>query len=173
MTKPALIIVLMFVLALGAGVVAGKLSTRVLPSVAVPVERPVGSLSDLNLTGDQRAQMKRIWEDVRDTAHDCEREKENIRRTHEANVVALLSEAQREKYQNMTNEANAAGRKIDARRQTAFDDAVAKTMGILNEQQRLAYRQILQERVGETPTHAENEASAGGSKGNSASQPAP
>ncbi|HWE93922.1 MAG TPA: hypothetical protein VG269_08170 [Tepidisphaeraceae bacterium] len=173
MTKPTLIIVLMFVLALGAGVVAGKLSSRVAPQVVTAGERPVESLSDLNLTGDQRAQMKRIWELVRDTAHDCEREKENIRRTHEANVVALLSEAQREKYQNMTNEANAAGRKIDARRQTAFDDAVAKTLGILNEQQRLAYRQILQDRVGETPSHAENDGPAGGSKGNSASPTAP
>jgi hypothetical protein len=173
MTKPALIIVLMFVLALGAGVVAGKLSTRVLPSVAVPVERPVGSLSELKLTGDQRALMQRIWEQVRDTAHDCEREKENIRRTHEANVMALLSDAQRKKYAEMTDEGNAAGKKVDARRQAAFDDAVARTLGILNEEQRQAYRQILQDRVGETPTHAGNEASAGGSKGNSASQPAP
>ena len=52
-----LVVVLMFALALGAGVVAGKLSSR---GTAPTIE--TGTLSEeLKLTADQQKQMQRIW----------------------------------------------------------------------------------------------------------------
>jgi hypothetical protein len=160
----------MFVLALGAGVVAGKLSARVSQSPAT-TDHPAASLTKaLDLSNDQNAQMKHIWEHVRDVAHRCARERNSLKQEHEDKVVALLKDTQRAQYEQINKATNAESDAIDSAEKQAFDDAVKKTRGMLNDQQRLVYDQILKDRVGDSLSGID---SAGhGASGNSASQPA-
>ena len=148
MTRSTIIVVLMFVLALGAGVVAGKLSARISQP---PAERTAANLTtQLDLSSDQRAQMQHIWEHVRDVAHRCARDKKILTKEHEDAVVALLNDIQKEKYKQLTDDTNADAAKIDALEKQTFEDAVKKTREMLNDQQRLAYDQILKDRVGDS-----------------------
>ncbi|MDB5291374.1 MAG: hypothetical protein JWL69_2615 [Phycisphaerales bacterium] len=148
MRRPTIIVVLMFVLALGAGVVAGKLSARVSQPAA---ERTATSLTtQLDLSSDQRAQMQHIWEHVREVAHRCARDKETLKKEHEDAVVSLLTDAQKVKYAELTKNANTDKEKIDTLEKQTFEDAVKKTREMLNDQQRLAYDQILKDRVGDS-----------------------
>lgn len=144
--KTGLLIVLMFVLALGAGVVAGKLATR----PPAPVVVPVGSaLSDeLQLSPAQREQMRGIWEAVRDTAQSCARDASAAQQHEQEELIKMLTPDQQARFDRLQAQTRARVDVLEARRKSAFRDAVERTKQLLNPDQRRVYEQILRTRVG-------------------------
>ncbi len=152
MNKTVLIVVmLMFALALGAGVVAGKLSSRLPAAEPAPPSR--GTLADvLHLTPDQQAKMAAVWEGVRDTSRNCIADAEKVQRDLDQARMAMLTDEQRKKYQELSDAASGKIAEIDAKRKQAFKKAVEETNGhILDESQRKIYDQIIKDRVGDVP----------------------
>jgi Spy/CpxP family protein refolding chaperone len=147
------ILVLMFAVALGAGVVAGKLSTRVQVEPVQPARQ--GTLTDaLNLTPKQRDQMQAIWENVRATANDCLEQAKRAQSDQDAALMKILTADQKAQYQKLNNETIGKIAVLDARRKESFKKAIDATNLILDESQRKRYAQIIKDRVGELPDGA-------------------
>jgi len=138
------------VLALGAGVVAGTLGRRVLTSQPNLASESGSTLSqELGLSSDQRDRMQQIWEGVRDTAHDCQEQAQQLQKQRDDAVVAMLTEEQKAKYSQLTIECVGKIALLNTRREAAFGKAVDQTKSILSDSQRKVYEQMIQSRVGQ------------------------
>lgn len=147
-TTVLLALVLMFGLAIGAGAVAGKLSSRF--STTPPVER--GTLSEeLKLSPEQRVQMQAIWEAVQKTSRDCQADAQWFQREQDSALLGMLSDEQKKQYEQLNTQTNGKIAVLTKRRKLAFEDAVSKSKGILSESQRKTYEQIIQDRIGSVP----------------------
>ena len=148
------------VLALCAGVVAGIVYARLPTGSAVkpenipppPMVPPDGpgekSLADeLQLTPEQRVQMRDIWEDVRGKVHQAFDEAQDLQRQRDERIVALLSDDQKAKFQKLSQEFADRYDQLARERDEAFNSAVDKTKKLLNEEQRKKYEQILKAHV--------------------------
>jgi Spy/CpxP family protein refolding chaperone len=144
--KVAVVLVFMFVLAISAGVVTGRLTSK------APAPTAVGGgslLSDeLQLTAEQREQMRPIWESVRDTARSCAAEAERVEREHEERLKAILTDEQKARYQQLSEADHSRIAALDAKRKEAFRNAVGQTNKLLREDQRRAYQRIISDQVG-------------------------
>jgi Spy/CpxP family protein refolding chaperone len=150
------------VLALCAGVVAGIVYAR-LPSAGSavkpdntpppPMLPPDGpgekSLADeLQLTAEQRVQMRDIWEGVRDKVHQAFDEAQDLQRQRDERIVALLStDEQKAKFQKLSQEFADRYDQLAKDRDEAFNSAVEKTKKLLTDEQRKKYEQILKTHV--------------------------
>jgi len=139
-SKTSLLVVLMFVVALAAGAVAGKLAMR--PGA------PSGPLDDLHLTQTQRDRMRQIWESVQDTAENCRKDAVSAQKAERDQLVSLLNEEQKAKYAQLTAATSVRIMELNEKRKAAVRDAVTKTEGLLSEDQRKAYQEILKTRLG-------------------------
>jgi len=118
--------------ALGAGVVTGKLTTRT-PSASGPIVSPGAGLSDeLALTPAQRDQMRQIWESVRDTAETCSRQAQTAQTQMQAQLIGMLTNEQKARYEKLSAATRARIDSLNAYRRRAFKEAVDQTMRILN-----------------------------------------
>lgn len=147
-TKTTVVVVVMFVLALGAGAVAGKLTSRLPGPPAVQPADQTPLVEELQLTPAQRDRMRGIWESVRDTARDCFAKAQDIQREHDEQVQAMLTPDQRKKYQKLSKKAHDDIAQLDVQRRAALQTAIDRTRAILNEDQRKAYDQIVKNRLG-------------------------
>jgi Spy/CpxP family protein refolding chaperone len=146
----AVILVLMFALAAGAGAVAGKLTAR-LPAKAEMKVRP-GTLSEtLNLTPEQNAQMQQIWEKVRYTSRDCLSQAQQIQHEEETALQAMLTDEQKSRLLQIRQQTKDKVTALETERNTAFKDAVDHTLKILSPSQRPIYEQIIKDRIGTLP----------------------
>ena len=145
-----LILIVMFALALGAGVVAGKLSSRITPA-EVPTARRSNLPDALSLSEDQRVKMQTIWEGVRETSHRCLAEAQKAQREQDEALMAMLTDEQKNQYAKLNQQTEGKIAVLDARRKVAFSKAVDDTNAILNETQRKIYGQIIKDRIGEMP----------------------
>lgn len=139
-SKTSLLVVLMFVVALAAGAVAGKLATR---SAA-----PTGLLDDLHLSQAQRDQMRQIWESVQQTAESCRTDAEAAQKAERDQLVAMLNEEQKAKYAQLTSATAVRVMELNEKRKAAVKDAISKTESLLSDQQRKEYEKIIQKRLG-------------------------
>jgi Spy/CpxP family protein refolding chaperone len=148
------------VLALSAGVVAGLLASRLpvssgrsdgVPPSAAPV--PGGSMEkslseELQLTPDQREQMRGIWEGVRDRMHQAFDEANDLQRQRDQRLVEILAtDEQRAQFAKISKEFEEKYNQIARERDEAFNAAVDKTKKLLSDQQRTKYEQILKRNV--------------------------
>jgi hypothetical protein len=135
-------------LAMVAGVVTGTLGARVSAS---PANASGGSSlsQELGLSSDQRDQMQRIWEKVRTTAHQCQEQAQQLQKQRDDSVFALLTDEQKAKYTQITTECVGKVQALNAQREAAFSTAVAQTKSMLNESQRQAYEQLIDNRLGQ------------------------
>ena len=162
--KATLALLVVALLALGAGLVAGTLGKRVMSTGAVssgdgstglttggPTSVAAGSSlsQELGLSPDQRARMQQIWEGVRDTAHDCQERAQEFQKQRDDAVFAMLTDEQKAKYTRITTECVGRIALLNSRREEAFGKAVEATKGMLNEQQRSVYEQMIASRVGQ------------------------
>jgi len=143
----ALLMVLMFLLAIGAGVVAGKLSTHA-PPAGSPVERVVSISDELKLSPAQKDQMRQVWESVQTTANDCTAKANTIQYDYEEAVTRLLDKDQLAKYQELTRQSKAKVKELEKKRRGAFSNAVEQTRKMLNDSQRATYEKIIHDRIG-------------------------
>ena len=145
--KPVVALVGVSSLALAAGVVAGTLVSR-LPATAV-VARDTSPLSaELQLTDGQRDQMRQLWEGVRQTAHQCQLDAQQLQKQRDDAVFAMLNDEQKAKYLKVNTECFGKIAALNAKREAAFTEAVSKTKGILNDTQRRKYEELIKSRLG-------------------------
>ena len=141
--------VIVFVLTLGAGVVAGLLAAR------LPAARPAAGDSplaeELALTADQRGKMKTIWESVHSFTDDCVRDSRKAQTERDDKIFALIPRDKVDEYNQIKSDYDNAVATLQGRREKAFKDAVNKTREILSPVQREKYDKILEKRVGAEP----------------------
>jgi len=141
MTKTKLILLVCFAAALAAGVAAGMAFSRF-------SGRPHWRPDPLNLTPEQREQMRQIWSFVESLRSKHREQMDGLRRERDEAVIALLNDEQKAKHDTILKEHERKMEAIAAERQKAIDDAVKRTRGILNEQQRTKYDEMLEKRAG-------------------------
>jgi uncharacterized membrane protein len=139
-SKTSLLVVLMFVVALAAGAVAGKLATR--------NAAPAGSLDDLHLSQTQRDQMRQVWESVQETAENCRKDAEAAQKAERDQLIAMLTDNQKATYAQLTSATSVRIIELNEKRKAAVRDAIAKTEGLLSQEQRKEYQKIIRDRLG-------------------------
>ena len=137
-----MVLTIAFVLAMGAGVAVGMLSAR-LPQT----HQPRSWLGDeLNLTPEQREQMRAIWQDVsKNRGRDWERRRALEKERNEA-IVSLLTEEQRAKHDEINRQFAQKMQEQQQQREAAVHEAIERTKQMLTPQQREHYEQIMQEK---------------------------
>lgn len=139
-SKRTVLFVLMFVVALAAGAVAGKLAAR-------PAQ-PESLSDELRLTPAQQAQMRKIWESVQDTADACRKDAQAAQKAERDQLLGMLTAEQRAKYAQLTSKTAVKIMELNDRRRAAVRDAIGQTERLLSDRQRKEYRQIIQDRLG-------------------------
>jgi Spy/CpxP family protein refolding chaperone len=155
--KITLVLGVMFVVAMAAGVMAGRATARPgsRPSAPPPEStQEVGGsplADELQLSREQAEQMRPIWEAARTTAQASAKEAERIQREHDEQLRAMLTDEQRARYAQLSQANHRRIAAADARRREAFRQAVAETKKILRPDQWRAYEQIIRNQVGAAP----------------------
>lgn len=155
--KATIALLAVAVLALGAGVVAGTLGKRVMSLDAAASSGGSSGLAtggstlsqELGLSDAQRDRMQQIWEGVRDTAHDCQEQAQQLQKQRDDAVFAMLTEDQKAKYTRITTECVGKIGLLNSRREAAFGKAVEATKSMLSDSQRRVYEQMIESRVGQ------------------------
>jgi hypothetical protein len=172
--KLTILVIAMFVFALAAGLITGRLiwhqassssppaSSGPTPVAHAPTTAPASPLAQaLQLTPEQTAQMRPIWQVARNTAVACLHDAQAIQKNHEEQLLAMLTDEQKARYAQLTQEDHERIAAADAKRQEAFRVAVERTRKILHPDQWRAYEQILKNEVGTVPDTTQPVSSSG------------
>ncbi len=145
MTKTKLIMLICFLVAFAAGTAVGVLVGR---SARAPRHRSRLS-RELDLTGPQREQMRKIWFELMSSARRDERGRRQALRTERDEAVqGLLVEEQREQYEKVMQDYSRKSEELAQERRQLFQEAVEETKKILTESQRKKYEELLEKRKG-------------------------
>lgn len=110
---------------------------------AGPRHRPRGLTEELKLSPEQQEKMREIWSGVMSRSFNASREQsDQIRRTRDEKIRALLSDRQRQQYQAILTEYEQAREALHQRRMEAVEQAVAETKKILTPEQAKKYEEI-------------------------------
>ena len=146
--RAGVLLIVVTVLALGAGLVAGLLASR-LPSTPAPVAEERSPLvEELNLSPEQAKQMRQIWEGVRESVRGTFDDAQKLQKDRDAALIALLNDEQKARFEKISQDYAAQFTQLTQNREAMFQDAVARTNKILDERQRQKYAQILQRHAG-------------------------
>ena len=150
-TRIEILLIGLTVVALSAGVVAGVLASR-LPGSQVPgagEQTPLAA--ELNLSPEQQAQMKEIWEGVRGRVHQSFDEAQKLQKQRDDALVAILSDQQKAEFEKISKDFANRFDQIASGRDRSFQEAVEKTRKLLSDEQCKKYDEILKNRVGPGP----------------------
>jgi len=136
MTKSRLVVILSFVLAFAAGLAAGLLAGR---GSGSPHGRSYLTRK-LNLTPQQREQMRKIWAE---SMGQIRQQREVLEKERDQAVRAILTEEQQEKYDEIMRDFSSKVAALSETRRKTFQEAVEQTKKILNESQRRKYEELL------------------------------
>jgi len=150
-----IILILVTVLSLGAGLMAGLLTSRLpvgpatqpVPVISNPLDH-TPLVQELNLTTEQREQMKQIWESAKTGAIRTYTDAENLQKDRDDAILQILSEEQKAQFQRIAKDYADRYGQLQASRNKVFDQAVEKTLALLNDTQKAKYREILRTHVG-------------------------
>ncbi len=147
------LLIIACVLAMGAGVFAGMVVSRLPMRTSEIAALPEHSeLSDeLQLSPSQRDQMRSIWETVRTQVHSTLDQAQTLQQQRDDAIVALLTPEQKTKYAELTAHTAEQFAALRAQRDEVFRDGVEKTKKLLDEPQRQKYDRILHDRIGTMP----------------------
>lgn len=169
MTRVRLIVAASFAIAFAAGVAAGVASSlaagaRTDTGEAIgaddpkhpekaserrPREHRSWLARELNLTPEQHQKMRDIWEGALAHSRRASREdRRALREEREERFMEMLSEEQRQQYDELVRWYEESMEAIEAERRKRFEKAVEQTKDILDEEQREKYEEILKERSG-------------------------
>jgi hypothetical protein len=154
-----ILLIMVAVLALSAGVVAGLLASRLpRPVEAEPLPGPLGppspegSLAEqVNLSDAQREDMKRIWEGVHGDVHKTFEQAQLLEKERDMALVGLLNDEQKAKFEKISSDFADRFDSLAKERDAIFDKAVAQTDPILSESQRKTYHELLAKHVRREP----------------------
>lgn len=144
-----LLLIVLTMLALGAGVAAGLLAAR-LPAVqtaqsAADDRSPL--VEALGLTPDQCNQMRSIWEAVRTEIRTDYDRAQSLERQRDDALLALLNDEQKTRFEQISKDFAGKFTELTQSRDQAFRDAVARTKALLDPQQQKKYDEILSAQV--------------------------
>jgi len=146
MTWTKVILVSAFLLAFAAGTSVGLFATKppTLPPPP-PRDRPESFLArELNLTEEQKEQMKKIWSEVMGPGGRGQPDRRSVlAQDRDQAVVALLSEEQRARYEGILKDYADKMEALQQDRKKAFDEARERTKAILTPEQAEKYDQLM------------------------------
>jgi len=149
--RTKLLMLVTFIVALSAGVGGGLVLSRHLSMTTLqPVSAPDHSslAEDLQLSAEQREQMRRIWEGAQERGKSYYDEVQKLQKGRDDDMVGLLNVEQKARFEKIAHDYADRFSDLINRREAMFDDAVNQTRKILNPTQRERYEQILRNRVG-------------------------
>ena len=159
MTRTKVILLVCFVAAFAAGgalgLAAGKSHRR---------QRDRSWLmAELNLTAQQREQMRQIWSETMEaSARQHEEQRRAIAQQRDEAIAALLTPQQQPKYQQILQDYDRRIEELASQRKLAFEQAVEQTKQILTPDQARQYDELLKRQrdraaggPGRTPPWAE------------------
>jgi cell division protein ZapA (FtsZ GTPase activity inhibitor) len=150
MTKTKAIILTAFLLAMGAGVAVGMLSSRALPPQNNMRAR---FIEELQLTPEQQKQIDGIWmEQMRGRMREFADEFRSIQQQRETAIAGLMSADQKEKYDQINQQFAQRARDLWKRGEEAFEAASARTRQILTESQRPKFDEMLNKFKAQIPS---------------------
>lgn len=147
MPRQAFWMIAIFVIALGAGLLAGYSFLPSRPPHEVPPS-PEGERSwlktELNLTDEQADKIKAIWSELLrnggprhgDARRQTQKERDDA-------IVALLTPEQKKEYDKIAAKYNDRMNEANRQREAAFQQAIEKTKALLNETQREKYDSLM------------------------------
>lgn len=142
MTRTKIILFVAFLLMFAAGGSVGVLVAHSSPPPPPPHES--WWMSELNLTPEQREQMRAIWEDAMGSSFRTEGDRRAaLQQERENAVMALLTEDQRVKYASVQQEYSRKMEELSQDRKRAFDEAVLRTRKILTPEQAVKYDELM------------------------------
>lgn len=154
-----ILLIVVAVLALSAGVVAGLLAARIPaangspPALAIPgpgaMERSLGE--ELGLSPDQREKMREIWEGVHGQVQQTFEHAQALEKQRDEALVAMLNDEQKAKFQSISKSFADRYDELSRQRNEIFEKAVAQTDKLLDEKQKQKYHDILKTHVRPEP----------------------
>lgn len=143
MTRSRIIVVLLFIVAFGAGLSVGK----VLHRPPAPQDRGPSWLShELNLTDQQREEMLAIWDNVYKTGSDERTSRRELSKQRSDAVANLISEDKKEELARINDQYNLQVKDLMAQGRDRYMKAVEATKTILTATQREKYEELLAKR---------------------------
>ena len=139
------ILIATFVLVMSAGVVVGRLWTR-LPAVSVGHDRSPSWLADqMNLSTEQRQQMDAIWSDTKQKIHATFDHQHELDHQRDAAVVALLTPQQKAAYDKIQADHTAGRAELDKQRDALVHDANDRSKALLSDEQKTRWDTLSKE----------------------------
>ena len=149
--RKQLLMVALTILPIGAGVIAGMVAARMPAGNAPPAASSEihgdGLSEQLGLSDEQAQQMRGIWETVRDQVRTSYQDAEKLQHSRDEELVALLNQEQKAKFEKISQAYSDRFAELRRKRDQSFAKAVEQTRGMLSEQQRAKYDEILRTHV--------------------------
>jgi len=143
-SRSRMIVLLLFILAFGAGLSVAQVFDRSKPQ---PAERgPSWLSSELNLTAAQRQNMLNIWDNVNRSGFDEGERRREIGRQRSEAIRKLIPEDQQHLLDQINEEYARQMGELSNQRRQRFEEAMEKTRAVLTPQQLQKYDVILQRR---------------------------
>ena len=142
------VVILLFVLALAAGVTAGLLASR----YAARSDTPVISntpLSELGLSIEQAQKIRTLWEKVKEDSDQSYVQANRLQQEQQRELLNLLTDEQKAKYSKINLDYQEKITKLKADRDLALKNAFDETRRLLSPGQRDRYDAILKSRLGQ------------------------
>lgn len=139
MSKQIVLSVILFVVALGSGIVIG---------IYLPHARHGPPMSEsilateLQLTQDQRDKMREIWSDA-GLHRDGFDKRRQMQKERDDSVIALLTPEQRKSYDQIQERYSQQTAEMAKEREAIFQKAIERTKAILSDKQRAKYEELL------------------------------
>jgi Spy/CpxP family protein refolding chaperone len=148
--KKSVLLLVMAVLALGAGVVLGWAWTPLPRAVAtVPEARaPRPWFDQLDLTADQQKQMDKIWSDARQQRQKMFEQFRDLDRARDQQIQGLLDESQLSRYHKIIDGFHAKRDQLNKQRDALIADAAARSRELLNDSQKAKWDILAKEMRG-------------------------
>lgn len=139
-TKAKAILLLSAVLVFAAGASLGVF----LAHVGGPPKPPSWLAGELNLTGEQREQMRKIWSEVMEPPGGPQEDKHAaLAQKRDQAIVSLLTDEQRSRYDAIVQDYASQMEQLSQIRKRAFDEAVERTKKILTPEQAAKYDELM------------------------------
>jgi len=139
--KPKIILIVAFVLAFAAGGSVGLLAVRPPPP---PPPRGV-LMSKLNLTPEQREQMKMIWTEADGVHRQHWERRAALAQERDQQIRKLLDEGQLARYEAILQDYSRGLEELSRERTRSFEEARERTKKMLTPEQASRYEKLMQD----------------------------
>jgi Spy/CpxP family protein refolding chaperone len=140
-----LIVMVCFMAAFAAGLTVGIKESRTPEDAKESRSRRCGGLSsELNLSSEQREQMRQIWSEMaRRGGREREERRRELWREKDQAIAELIRPEDRPRYDEVVQNYSEKMRSLEREWRTSFETAVEQTRQILSREQREKYEKIL------------------------------